>query len=191
MLRGLQATRPDVAVDVLVARKQAELAAVQAQARGLLEELPRDQGAEPQDYLEIVRGREAVAHRFLQLEQTTQVDLLVLDRPPYAQEVTEPNQGELDLLGRGVRCRGIYAPEAIEQPASLRVLQQAVEAGEEARVHPNLPLKLAISDPLCRPVAPDCGSTAVGWVAAGPADAVAGETPTSTAVAAARGRGQV
>ena len=143
---GLQATRPDVAVDVLVARKQAELAAVQAQARGLLEELPRDQGAEPQDYLEIVRGREAVAHRFLQLQQTTQVELMVLDRPPYAQEVTEPNQGELELLGRGVRSRGIYAPEAIEQPASLQGLRQAVEAGEEARVHPNLPLKLAISD---------------------------------------------
>jgi sugar-specific transcriptional regulator TrmB len=143
---GLQATRPDVAVDVLVARKQAELAAVQTQARSLLEELPRDHVSEPQDYLEIIRGREAVAHRFLQLEQTTQVELLVLDRPPYAQEVTEPNQGELDLLARGVRCRGIYAPEAIEQPASLRVLQQSVAAGEEARVHPNLPLKLAISD---------------------------------------------
>ena len=143
---GLQGTRPDVAVDVLVARKQAELAAVQAQARGLLEELPRDQGAEPQDYLEIVRGREAVAHRFQQLQQTTQVELMVLDRPPYAQEVTEPNQGELELLGRGVRSRGIYAPEAIEQPASLHGLRQAVEAGEEARVHPNLPLKLAISD---------------------------------------------
>ena len=143
---GLQGTRPDVAVDVLVARKQAELAAVQAQARGLLEELPRDQGAEPQDYLEIVRGREAVAHRFQQLQQTTQVELMVLDRPPYAQEVTEPNQGEFELLGRGVRSRGIYAPEAIEQPASLHGLRQAVEAGEEARVHPNLPLKLAISD---------------------------------------------
>jgi hypothetical protein len=59
----------------------------------VLEELPHDHVSEPQDYLEIIRGREAVAHRFLQLEQTTQVELLVLDRPPYAQEVTEPNQG--------------------------------------------------------------------------------------------------
>ena len=143
---GLQATRPDVAVDVLVARKHAELAAVQTRPASCSRSCRGSEGAEPQDYLEIVRGRDAVAHRFLQLQQTTQVELLVLDRPPYAQEVTEPNLGELELLARGVRCRGIYAPEAIEQPASIRVLQQAVEAGEEARVHPSLPLKLAISD---------------------------------------------
>jgi sugar-specific transcriptional regulator TrmB len=143
---GLLATRPDVAVDVLVARRQRELAAVQVEARSLLEELPQAGGEDPEDYLEIVRGREAVAHRFLQLEQTTQAELLVLDRPPYAQDVAVPNEGELDLLSRGVRCRGIYAPEAIEQPASLKGLQLSVAAGEEARVHPNLPLKLAISD---------------------------------------------
>ena len=144
---GLQATRPDVAVDVLVARKQAELAAVQAQAR----EPARGAAAGPGLRNRRTTWRSCAAGRRWRIassscEQTTQVELLVLDRPPYAQEVTEPNQGELDLLGRGVRCRGIYAPEAIEQPASLRVLQQSVEAGEEARVHPDLPLKLAISD---------------------------------------------
>jgi len=143
---GLIATRPDVAVDVLAARKERELDVVRAEARRLLEELPREDGADPEDYLEIVSGREAVAHRFLQLQQTTEHELLVLDRPPYAQDAATPNEAELDLLARGVRVRGIYAPEAIEAAPSLDVLRQAVEAGEEARVHPALPLKLAISD---------------------------------------------
>lgn len=143
---GLAPTRPDVAVDVLVSRRQQELARVQVEARTLLEELPDERSGEPGEHLEIVRGREAVAHRFLQLEQTTRHELLVLDRPPYAQDAAEPNLGELELLSRGVRCRGIYAPEAIEQAAGLEVLRQAVDAGEQARVHADLPLKLAISD---------------------------------------------
>lgn len=143
---GLVPTRPDVAVDVLVARKQQELARVQAEARTLLAEVPKQRSTEPAEHLEVVLGREAVAHRFLQLEQMTRHELLVLDRPPYAQDATEPNLGEMEMLARGVRCRGIYAPEAIEQAGSLAVLRQAVEAGEEARVHADLPLKLAISD---------------------------------------------
>jgi sugar-specific transcriptional regulator TrmB len=143
---GVVPTRPDVAVDVLVARKQQELAWVQAEARTLLAEVPTERSSDPAEHLEIVRGREAVAHRFALLEQTTQDELLVLDKPPYAQDAAEPNVGELEMLARGVRCRGIYAPEAIEHPGSLDVLRQSVAAGEEARVHTALPLKLAISD---------------------------------------------
>jgi sugar-specific transcriptional regulator TrmB len=143
---GVVPTRPDVAVDVLVARKQLELATVQAEARTLLAEMPAERSSDPAEHLEIVRGREAVAHRFYLLEQTTQEELLVLDRPPYAQDAAAPNVGELEMLGRGVRCRGIYAPEAIEHPGALEVLRQTVDAGEEARVHSALPLKLAISD---------------------------------------------
>jgi sugar-specific transcriptional regulator TrmB len=143
---GVVPTRPDVAVDVLVARKQQELARVQAEARTLLAEVPSERASDPAEHLEIVRGREAVAHRFSLLEQTTQEELLVLDRPPYAQDAAVPNASELEMLERGVRCRGIYAPEAIEHPGSLEVLRQTVDAGEEARVHSALPLKLAISD---------------------------------------------
>ena len=139
-------TRPDVAVDVLVARKQQELARVQAEARTLMADMPAERSSDPVEHLEIVRGREAVAHRFLLLQQTTQEELLVLDRPPYAQNAAVPNAGELEMLARGVRCRGIYAPEAIEHPGGLATLRKAVDAGEDARVHSALPLKLAISD---------------------------------------------
>ena len=105
----LVATRPDVAVDILVARKQQELSRVQAEAPTLLDELPGDSTAGPGEHVEIVTGREAVAHRFSQLQQLTKDELLVLDRPPYAQDSSQPNSSEFDLLKRGVRCRGIYA----------------------------------------------------------------------------------
>jgi DNA-binding CsgD family transcriptional regulator len=142
----LVATRPDVAVDVLVARKQQELAGAQAAARDLLDELPDERMAGTDEHLEIVVGREAVAHRFRQLQQLTKHELLVLDRPPYAQDLTQPDSSEFDLLGRGVKCRGIYAPEALDLPGYLAGLRDAVAAGEEARIHTAVPMKLAICD---------------------------------------------
>lgn len=149
-LTGVQprliATRPDVAVDVLAARKQQELTRVQAEARTLLDELPGASTPGPGEHVEIVTGREAVAHRFSQLQQLTKDELLVLDRPPYAQDSSEPNSSEFDLLKRGVRCRGIYAPEALDLPGYLNGLRDAVAAGEEARIHTAVPMKLAICD---------------------------------------------
>ncbi|NUO58500.1 MAG: LuxR family transcriptional regulator, partial [Hamadaea sp.] len=139
------AARPDTAVEALIARRQQELAATRQAAQLLLADLPADRRHRPEEELEIVFGREAVATRFQQLQQSTRQELLVLDRPPYAQNPSEPNPGENDLLNRGVRLRGIYAPEALELPGALRLIRAAVDAGEEARVC-DVPLKLAISD---------------------------------------------
>jgi DNA-binding CsgD family transcriptional regulator/sugar-specific transcriptional regulator TrmB len=142
----LLATRPDVAVEVLVARRQEELARAQVIARGLMAQLGAARRGGQEEHVEIVVGRAAVATRFLQLELTTTDELLVLDRPPYAQDTRQPNADELELLARGVRCRGIYAPEALELPGRVASLRQLAEAGEEARVHGAVPMKLAISD---------------------------------------------
>jgi sugar-specific transcriptional regulator TrmB/DNA-binding CsgD family transcriptional regulator len=139
-------TRPDVAVDVLVARRRQELTQAQAAAQSLLQEMAGDPAHEPEDLVEIVNGRSAVAHRFLQMEETVTTELLVLDRPPYAQEVAEPNDGEFDLLARGVSSRGIYAPEGLAIPGRLTQLRSLIAAGEEARTSPLVPMKMAIVD---------------------------------------------
>lgn len=142
----LMPARPDVAVDVLVAQRQQELALAREAARGLLQEMSAEHGHESGELIEIVRGRQAVAHRFMQMEQTVTRELLVLDRPPYAQVLEQPNDSEYELLARGVRCRGIYAPEGLERPGRLDELRQLVDAGEEARTSPVVPLKMAIAD---------------------------------------------
>jgi sugar-specific transcriptional regulator TrmB/DNA-binding CsgD family transcriptional regulator len=139
-------TRPDVAVDVLVARRQQELTQAQASAQSLMQELATDPAHEPEDLVEIVIGRSAVAHRFLQMQETVAKELLVLDRPPYAQEVTAPNDAEFDLLARGVSSRGIYAPEGLAIPGRLAQLRGLIAAGEEARTSPLVPMKMAIVD---------------------------------------------
>lgn len=140
----LVATPPDTAVDVLVARRETEVAAIRRAAAALASELPAEH--RPEDQLRIVVGREAVAAQFLQLQQAAVGEVRVLDRPPYAQDPHQPNPAEDPLLDRGVRVRGIYAPEALEVPGALTLLREAVASGEEARIYADVPLKLAIAD---------------------------------------------
>lgn len=142
----LTATRPEVAVGALVARRTEELSDAVQGAQQLSARFPKEVRARPDELVEVVVGRAAVAARFVQLTQGVRADLLVLDRPPYAQNVAAANTSETDVLGQGVSVRGIYAPEAFELPGAYDQAMAAVRAGEDARVHGDVPLKLAIAD---------------------------------------------
>lgn len=142
----LTATRPEVAVGALVARRTEELADAAQAAQQLSTSFPQEVRARPDELVEIIVGRAAVAARFVQLTRSVQVDLLVLDRPPYAQNVENTNAAEIDVLGKGVAVRGIYAPEAFELEGAYDQAVAASRAGEEARVHGDVPMKLAIAD---------------------------------------------
>ncbi|MEV0808510.1 hypothetical protein [Micromonospora sp. NPDC050200] len=142
----LVATRPDVAVNALVVRRTEEFTAVRRTAERMAQEFPQEMLTRPDQLLEIVTGRAAVEAQFIQLTHGVTNELLVLDRPPYAQEVAAANGSETDLLGRAASVRGIYAPEAFELPGAFEQAMVSVAAGEQARVHTDVPLKLAIGD---------------------------------------------
>ncbi|AKH83338.1 hypothetical protein AA958_15190 [Streptomyces sp. CNQ-509] len=142
----LVATRPDAAVDQLTVRWQDQVAVARTAATALLADLPVDRRHRPEDQVEILFGRGSVAARFDRLQRSVRRELLVLDRPPYAQEPAEPNRAELEILARGARVRGLYAPEALEVPGAFDVFEAVVAAGEQARVHTDVPLKLAVAD---------------------------------------------
>jgi DNA-binding CsgD family transcriptional regulator len=138
--------RPDIAVEVLVAMRQRELSEAQVAARTLMAEMAAENRQDPAEVVEIVAGREAVAHRFRQMEGAVSQELLVLDKPPYSMESRESTPSELALLERGVSCRGIYLPEGLEIPGRMSELARLMAAGEEARVSRTVPMKLAIAD---------------------------------------------
>lgn len=139
-------TRPDVAVEVLVAMRQRELVQAQAAARTLMLDMAPENRSAPEELVELVHGRQAVGHRYRQMSNTVTEELLVLDRPPYNEPPDGPNEPELAMLARGVKCRGIYAPEGLELPGRMDELTGLAAAGEEARVSPLVPMKLAIAD---------------------------------------------
>ena len=142
----VRAARPDVAIDVLVSRRQEELARAQLAARDLLAEMPVEERHRPEDIVEVIVGRPAIAARFEQVITSAQEELLVFDRPPYVADAQRSDSSVTSLLRDGVTVRGIYAPEALELPGALEAAQDAVRAGERSRVHPDLPMKLAIGD---------------------------------------------
>jgi sugar-specific transcriptional regulator TrmB len=142
----VRAARPDVAVDVLVSRRQEELARAQLAARDLLAEMPAEERHRPEDMVEVVVGRPAIAARFEQVITSAREELLVFDRPPYVADSQRSDRSVTSLLREGVAVRGIYAPESLELPGALDAAQDAVRAGEQSRVHPDLPMKLAIGD---------------------------------------------
>ncbi|NBE92227.1 LuxR family transcriptional regulator [Nonomuraea sp. KC401] len=140
------ATRPDVAVSALISRREEGLAQARLAALAMLAETPRTENNSPEELVEVVQGRAAVVQRFTQLQQAATEEVLVLDRPPYAQDPGEQNVAELERLAHGVVVRGIYDASALEIPGKLRLAQESVAAGEQARVSPEVPMKLAVAD---------------------------------------------
>lgn len=139
-------TRPDVAIDALVAVRRAELDRVRAEARVMMSELRAQEQHRPENLVEVIVGQEAIAARFAQLLNGTQEQLLVLDRPPYASEIEQSDNRVRGLLREGVTVRGIYSPDSLDVPGGVDEAYSAADAGETSRVHPQVPMKLAVFD---------------------------------------------
>ncbi|WP_431961597.1 helix-turn-helix transcriptional regulator [Actinacidiphila sp. bgisy160] len=92
----------------------------------------------------VISGLEAVGDRYYRLKQTARTELCALDRPPFLLAPNEP----LDeaAVRRGVRVRAVYAAASFEADGGWQELGNLVSRGEEARVVPALPIKLAMAD---------------------------------------------
>jgi DNA-binding CsgD family transcriptional regulator len=133
----LVATPPEVAVDVLTARRQEEIARSRSAAGVLAAEIAGRSRAQPEEVLEVVTGKEAVGRRFLQLERDAAEETLILVRPPYP-----PGDGGEE---RGAaRRRAIYGPLAFQEPGMLERTRRAIAEGEDARLG-QVPVKLAVA----------------------------------------------
>ncbi|GAA2108450.1 helix-turn-helix transcriptional regulator [Actinomadura alba] len=141
----LLATPPHVAVEGLVARRQEAIAHSRAAIGLLAAEMSTLDGPHPEELLEIVNGKAAIASRYLQLQKGVREEFLVLVRPPYANDFSRPDEQQEAVMRRGARVRGIYGPHAFDEPYAFEHTRRAITAGEEARVG-NVPVKLAIAD---------------------------------------------
>lgn len=140
-------TAPDLAIEVLILRKQEELERTRIAAKDLVDKLraAREETSSV-ELIEVVHGRDAFAQRYVQLLRSASKEVLAFDKPPYVTGGRECNEIELDRLRAGVRWRGIYDRQALELAGSLEVIPRMIAAGEQARTVADLPLKLAIAD---------------------------------------------
>lgn len=142
---------PDIAIEAFVLRKQAALERARMTARALAAEYhathPTTDLAE---VLDLVRGAAVVSAISSRIEDAATTEVLLVDKPPYTSQggLVEDcaNTTEMRALGRGVTYRVIYQRSILQDPARLETLRIYGEAGEVARVLPDVPFKLLIVD---------------------------------------------
>ena len=123
--------------------------------------------------VEVVTGQRAIRQRLRQLQRATRGQLSCLAKPPYFDN-SGTTEAALEALGRGLACRTVYARAAIEHPGALATVERLVNAGQQSRVLPDLPVSLYLSDdklamlPMRREAASSSAATAEAAVVVHP-----------------------
>jgi len=143
------ATAPEVAIDLLLTSHRDELSRMERDARGMVKDLkPAFEAGQahtdPLEYIEVLRDRRAINERFAELQSAVKKEILVFTKPPYATPPQENVEG-LEVIETH-DARSLYEFSVFDEPAVMRGVQRFVEAGEDARFVPELPLKLVIID---------------------------------------------
>ena len=137
---------PHLAVEGLIHRRRNELERARIAAQQMVEDFRNLQMTDPPiEIVEVIGGEEALHERFVQLQTSALEEVVLLDKPPYADPLGI-NEFEIDTLERGVAYRVIYDRRALEMPGQMDWLKVHTEAGEDARVLDDVPIKLAIAD---------------------------------------------
>jgi HTH-type transcriptional regulator, sugar sensing transcriptional regulator len=152
---GRQGTRyaavaPTTALKGLLEREQQRLTTLESLTDGLIKELGtqfREGQAEdsPLEYIEVLRGRQAINQRFAEIQANCQREILIFTKPPYAKPPQENVEG-LETLGRNVEARSIYEYGVLQDDETRRAVEYFIGHGEQARFVEHLPLKLVIVD---------------------------------------------
>jgi sugar-specific transcriptional regulator TrmB/DNA-binding CsgD family transcriptional regulator len=137
---------PDVAIGALIQRRERKLRSIQRLVRHYVTAYQRGEaGADVSTHLvETLRSRDAIAERVEQLHAQARDQVCIFDKPPHAQSEVGPAQH--GALRRGITYRTVYERSSLDIPGRIDEVRRGVEAGEEARVLPQLPLKLLVVD---------------------------------------------
>jgi hypothetical protein len=162
-----QPAPPDMALEVLVRAHEQELQRVRLEMARLAERFRAGHGStRPEEVVEVVTTRDATLQRWEQLQRGARREVRSFDRPPYASDILV-NEAERDGLAAGVAFRAVYARAGLELPGRLRAMQRLIQAGEQARVTSDLPVKMFLADnalgliPLERPDRADSADSAL------------------------------
>lgn len=138
-------TPPEVAMDLLMTKKQDELQRARVVAQRWQSKLrPPSPDEQP---IEIVSGREAILRRFQHLHRSSRHEIVCLERPPYVVSATyHYSDVQKHAMARGVGLRTIVDGSVLDIPGKLESLRKNVESGEIIRVLPRMPMKFLIAD---------------------------------------------
>ncbi len=137
---------PAAGLEILGRHRAAELDESRITVGGAFESFRRQRlAAYHDDLVEVVTG-DAVGPRMRHAWASAREEIRQLDSPPYF-PLPSATDDALATLARGVTQRVVYSQASLEYPGQLEeAIEPCVEAGEQARVLPSVPVKLVIID---------------------------------------------
>jgi DNA-binding CsgD family transcriptional regulator len=151
----LRPASPDLALQGVLAGHQNQLARDQEL---LLDGQRRLAGAQarfgahvndrlPEHLVRVVSDRTEISELSASLMNTAREDWMTLENLHTEMPLTEDfAQPPLPAFGGRVRCRSIYDAAAMEDPVARRVIRTCADAGEQARLLPEVPMKMKLAD---------------------------------------------
>ena len=143
------ATQPAVALEGLLAARRQEFAEIEYGAAAIIQSLTTAYAAgrkhtDPLEYIDVLRDPGAISARFDELQANIKREILIFTKPPYAKPPQE-NVAGLKVVRTHTAC-SLYEFSVFEDPEVVAGVRRFIAAGEQARVVPELPLKLVIID---------------------------------------------
>lgn len=135
---------PRLAMDAL-AERHTKQAALARESADLLTELWKS-AAGRQDYLEILPTYAASQAVLNSVQKDAQEHVRAMTMGNLAARELKIVEGMFDALERGVRYDVIYGAHVLQDANALHMVQSCIEAGEQARVFPHVPLNITIVD---------------------------------------------
>ncbi|MFI5707162.1 helix-turn-helix domain-containing protein [Kribbella sp. NPDC051620] len=142
------ATVPDVSVAALIDEQQHRL----DEARSLVHQLMESYReaariTHPELAVELLTDRDDISSAVGRMTADARREIRAFDRPPYVDRPGVNLDLQIERQRHGVSHRVIYSQEAVAWPGRMTSdIEPSIRAGEKARVRPELPLKLVISD---------------------------------------------
>ena len=145
--RRYSAVPPDIAADVLIARRQSELQEARAAMTALRDAADGEHKNAAEGRVVEILNRQTATRMYMQLVRTAQREILCMERlPRLVSSDDTPDESLLQCLARGVRCRSITDNQVLNLPGSLNRLRASTAAGEQFRISRSLPFKLVVID---------------------------------------------
>jgi len=104
-------------------------------------------GRFPEHLVAVVSDWTQISELSAALANTARRDWMTLENLDTDMPITDDfAQPPLPAFAGRVRCRSIYDAAAMESPAARRIIQACVDAGEQARLLPRVPMKMKLAD---------------------------------------------
>lgn len=122
-------------------------AAAAREASEVLAQVWARQASTP-DYMEVLTTTSQVMDVTARLHDDARTEVLALSIGPGGKSAPQPARqaGAFEAMRRGVAYRVVYGARILRQAAVMALVQEAVSAGESARVFPAVPCNLQIAD---------------------------------------------